>query len=113
MLRLGHIMISPIISLNWKIVFLSLRELPECLITPKRLQNKNVVISLNELQLDNMDKNDVKDAAYYIWLECNHVDDGNVMGRSFYEACRNLAEEQFYHLDWEAIWEEIDCNYLY
>lgn len=67
---------------------------------------------MNEYELDNMDKNNVQDVAYYIWRECEYIDDPNVMGTAFYDACRNIAENEFPHMEWSEIWEEIE-NYLY
>ncbi len=67
---------------------------------------------MNELQLDNLDKESVKDVAYYIWLECQTADDGNVMSNCFYRSCRELAHAQFPYIPFEDIWEEIE-NYLF
>ena len=70
------------------------------------------MIAMNELQLDNMDTSNVKDVAYYIWLECEHVDDGNVMSNCFYNSCRDLAQVQFPNLPFNEIWEEIE-SYMF
>lgn len=67
---------------------------------------------MNEHELDNMDKSNVQDVAYYIWRECEHIDDPNVMGTAFRDACRSIAENEFPHMEWSEIWEEIE-NYLY
>ena len=71
-----------------------------------------MVIAMNELQLDNMDNTDAKDVAYYIWIECEHVNDGNVMSNCFYNACRDLAQAQFPNLPFNEIWEEIE-SYMF
>lgn len=67
---------------------------------------------MNEIQLDNLDKENVNDVAYYIWLELEHLDNGDVMSNCFYRSCRELAHAQFPHLPFEDIWAEIE-NYLF
>lgn len=67
---------------------------------------------MNEHELDNMEKNNVQDVAYYIWRECEHVDDPNVMGTAFRDACRDLANAEFPHIPFDDIWVELE-SYLY
>lgn len=67
---------------------------------------------MNEHELDNMDTSNVQDVAYYIWRECEHVEDGDVMSNCFYNSCRELAYAEFPHMSFKEIWSEIE-NYLF
>ena len=67
---------------------------------------------MNEHELDNLDTSNVQDVAYYLWRECEHVDDSNVMGTAFYNACRDLANAKFPHIPFNDIWHELE-SYLY
>lgn len=63
-------------------------------------------------QLDNLDKDDAKQVAYFIWLECQHIDEDDVMGTKFHDACYDTYEEFGMTADWNAVWDEIE-EYLY
>lgn len=63
---------------------------------------------MTENELDNMDNTSIKDVGYYIWRMCEHIEESNVMGTEFKEACRNIAEEEFPHLEWSDLWNEIE-----
>lgn len=62
--------------------------------------------------LDNLDKEDAKQVAYFIWLECQYINENDVMGTKFRDECRKTYEEFGMIADWKTVWNEIE-EYLY
>lgn len=59
-------------------------------------------------RLDNLDKDDAQEVAYFIWTECSHIDENDVMGTKFYEACYAIYEEYSMNAPWHEVWKEIE-----
>ena len=63
-------------------------------------------------RLDNLDKDNVQEVAYFIWTECQHINEDDVMGTKFRDECRKTYEEYGMHAPWHKVWKEIE-QYLY
>lgn len=66
----------------------------------------------NEREMDNFDKNDISQVAYYLYVIHDNIEEDDVMGRKFWEACEATWENEFSYLDWNEIKNEIEENYI-
>ena len=65
-----------------------------------------------ERMLDNLDKNNVKDVAYFIWIMCQDIEEDDVMGTKFRDACMETYDQYGMHAPWNQVWNEIEDNYI-
>lgn len=60
---------------------------------------------VSEVFLDNLDKEDIVEVAFYIYLENEHKND-------FKKSCKVMWKEEFPSFNWIDLWLEIE-EYLY
>ena len=65
-----------------------------------------------ERMLDNLDKDNVKDVAYFIWIMCQDIEEDDVMGTKFRDACMETYDQYGMHAPWNQVWNEIEDNYI-
>lgn len=73
---------------------------------------KHGVDTMIERMLDNIDKNNVKDVAYVIWIMCQDIEEDDVMGTKFRDACRETYDQYGMYAPWNQVWDEIEDNYI-
>lgn len=66
----------------------------------------------NEREMDNFDKDDIKQVAYHLHVLHDNIEEDDVMGTKFWEACQETWANEFSHLDWNEIKNEIEENYI-
>lgn len=66
----------------------------------------------SEREMDNFDKDDIKQVAYYLYVIHDNIEEDDVMGTKFWEACEATWENEFSYLDWNEIKNEIEENYI-
>lgn len=66
----------------------------------------------NEREMDNFDKDDIKQVAYYLHALHDNIEEDDVMGTKFWEACQETWQNEFSYLDWNEIKNEIEENYI-
>lgn len=66
----------------------------------------------NEREMDNLDKDDIKQVAYYLHVLHDNIEEDDVMGTKFWETCQETWANEFSHLDWNEIKNEIEENYI-
>lgn len=71
-----------------------------------------VINMFNEREMDNLDKDDIKQVAYYLHVLHDNIEEDDVMGTKFWEACQETWANEFAHLDWNEIKNEIEENYI-
>lgn len=71
-----------------------------------------VINMFSEREMDNFNKDDVKQVAYYLYVIHDNIEEDDVMGTKFLNACQETWENEFSYLDWDEIRNEIEENYI-